>query len=153
MSTPSARGWCQLQVIMISSFTNRRRPRRRSSFRCISICWCTFTSSRNSEQPAFLAPSLATKGPGGKHSLRGGKRIVKRAGLDLMTAPGKVRPKLLQADFSLLAPPFQFSPRQRRRCGRNPDEIDWAFLKSDEPPLHTHGYPAVEKGHRFRGSG
>lgn len=38
----------------------------------------------------FLCPSLAAKGPGGKHGLSESfKRIVVRAGLDLMTGPGK----------------------------------------------------------------
>jgi integrase len=38
----------------------------------------------------FLCPKLATKGPGGKHGLSEGfKRIVRKAGIDPMTVPGK----------------------------------------------------------------
>ena len=38
----------------------------------------------------FLCPSLASKGPGGKHGLSEGfKRIVRKAGIDLMTVQGK----------------------------------------------------------------
>jgi integrase len=38
----------------------------------------------------FLAPTLARKGPGGKHGLSEGfKRIVRKAGIDPMIVPGK----------------------------------------------------------------
>ncbi len=38
----------------------------------------------------FLCPALATKGPGGKHGLSESfKRIVRKAGIDPMTVPGK----------------------------------------------------------------
>lgn len=51
----------------------------------------------------YLCPGLATKTPGGKHGLSEGfKRIVRRAGLDLMVVPGKGRRNFARRTFHSL---------------------------------------------------
>jgi integrase len=55
----------------------------------------------------FLCPMLASKGPGGKHGLSESfKRIVKKAGLDLMTVQGKGVRKFTKRTFHSLRHSF-----------------------------------------------
>lgn len=62
-------------------------------------------STTNAE--GFLCPTLAGKTPGGKHGLSEGfKRIVKRAGLDLMIVQGKGKRKFARRTFHSLRHSF-----------------------------------------------
>ena len=55
----------------------------------------------------FLCPKLATKGPGGKHGLSEGfKRIVRKAGIDPMTVPGKGNRNFTKRTFHSLRHSF-----------------------------------------------
>jgi integrase len=55
----------------------------------------------------FLCPTLAIKGPGGKHGLSESfKRIVKKAGVDLMIVQGGRDSKIHEANISFAPPQF-----------------------------------------------